>query len=226
MSSVNLASLLEAAAAGCVAGRLLTLGLARSQPFFFIFLLFTGLNYALLGLLPLQSREYFWTYVVLDVLGWGIGIAAVREMLALALVRSPRIRTTSQKLTLWAVGLSSAVSLAVTVVYWKAPGQITTNLFYFLVLDRSVVFALTVVIVSILVLLSFYPLHLRRSVYVSCGFFSAIFLSEALQQLIDSLAPHFYSTYVDVLQACFAALCLAGWAVALRREEAIPARVS
>ena len=111
-------------------------------------------------------------------------------------------------------------------VFWQE-GAKRTNLYYILVVQRSVVFTLAIIIVSILLFLTRYPLRLHRNSYVSTVFFSAVFLSEAVEMLIDSLSPHFHSTGVDVAQIGFAAACFVGWAWMLKPEiVGAPVRVT
>ena len=83
------------------------------------------------------------------------------------------------------------------------------------------------VIVTILVFLSKYPLHLGRNTLVSSVFFSVMFLSEACRLLIDSLNPDMHIFYVDWAENIFVAVCLVSWAAMLRPEtERVPARVT
>jgi hypothetical protein len=227
MDTESLAEFLEAAAACVVTARLLFLGLANRQPALLAFLLSTGLIMLALGSFSPVSIPYFWVYVASIVVSWVVSIFAVREMFALALDDYPGIRTAGRWAMYGATGIAVTASLAVTTLFWNGGAHGESGLFYVEVVNRSVVLTLAAVVASILVFLSRYPLHLHRNTYVSTLFFSAVFLSEAAEMLVDSLSPHLFSAWVDKTQIVFAAVCFAGWALMLRPETAgAPAPVS
>jgi hypothetical protein len=227
MDPESLAEFSQATVACVAAGRLLRLGLAKRQPALLTFVLATALELFALASFPWTSATYFWIYLASLVLNWVVAIYVVREMFALALVDYPGIRTVGRWTVYAATGISMTASLAVTKLLWGASMRGRPGLFYLEVMNRSVLFTLAAIIISVLVLLSRYPLNLRRNTYVSTSFFSAVFLSEAVEMLVDSLSPHFNSVWVDRSQILFAAVCFAGWALMLRPETAAaPARVS
>ena len=93
--------------------------------------------------------------------------------------------------------------------FWNtgAHGRQKWGVFYFEVAQRSIVFSLAVVIIAIIFVLSKYPLHLGRNTYVSCAFFSVLFLSEAVQLFVDAMMRELYNRYVDwTASACHRAL--------------------
>ena len=114
--------------------------------------------------------------------------------------------------------LSVASSAAIAGIFWRGgAGKRDSFLFYLEVVQRSVVFSLALVIVTILFVLSRYPLHLGRNTYFSSLFFSLLFLSDAVRLLIDSLSLGLYNLYVDwseVLHCCSASEFLGGSAPA------------
>ena len=126
-----------------------------------------------------------------------------------------------------AVAITTSVVL--TRLSWDrgAQGRSHSYFFYWEVSQRSVVFTLAVIIITILFVLSKYPLRLGRNTWISSAFFGALFLSEAVRLLIDSLAPQLHSPYVDWSESVFIALCLISWAACLKPEAAqVPARVT
>ena len=61
---------------------------------------------------------------------------------------------------------------------------------------------------------------------VSSACFGVLFLSEAAQLLIDSLAPNLRNHFVDWAESLFIFVCLVGWAAMLRPEtEHAPVQV-
>jgi hypothetical protein len=220
---VALATVAAAAVVRCV-----LLGLARKFPALSAYLLFVAVISLAYGLLNPRSLVYFWTYVVAEPLKCVFSIFAVREIFALTFVNYPGIRTVGRWGMYAGVSLALAVSLLLTGFFWDgaARGRAHSRLFYFEVSQRSIVFTLALVIVAILLFLSRYPLHLSRNTLVSSAFFSVLFLSEAAQLLIDSLAPKLYNHYVDRTESIFMAICLVGWTALLSPElERVPAQI-
>jgi hypothetical protein len=126
------------------------------------------------------------------------------------------------------VALALGISLLVTRLFWSggARGR-SVSLFYFEVANRSVVFTLAFAIVTILLFLSRYPLHLSRNTLVSSIFFSVLFLSEASELMIDSLTPKLFNLYVDHAEAVFFIVCLIGWTAMLKPEtETVSVRIA
>jgi hypothetical protein len=149
-------------------------------------------------------------------------------LLTLTFDNYPGIRTVGRWALYAGIALSVGTSLAMTRFFWNtgAKGRQKWGLFYFEITQRSIVFSLVVVIVAILFVLSKYPLHLGRNTYVSCAFFSALFLSEAATLLLDSTTRVLHNDLVDLIESIFIALCLGSWAFMLRPAVAPIARVA
>jgi hypothetical protein len=149
-------------------------------------------------------------------------------LLALTFHSYPGIRTVGRWATFAGVAFALVVSLLATFFFWNGgPRGRDVFLFYFEVSQRSVVFTLALVIVTILLFLSKYPLHLGRNTMTSSVFFSVLLLSEALRLVVDSLAPKLFNHYVDWSHSIFNAVCLFGWATMLKPESATaPAQIT
>jgi hypothetical protein len=227
MNSLATTELVTAAAAAAVVGRLIQLNLAGRFPAFLAYLVLVGLIYLSFGLLSPASNAYFWSYVILEPLKWILSIFVIRELFAMTFHRYPGIRTVGRWATYAGVALSLAISLLAARLFWGGGPRGSADLFYFEVSQRSVVFTLAFVIVTILLILSKYPLHLSRNTLVSSVFFSVLFLSEAFQLLIDSLSPNLYNIYADWTEVIFLVFCLLGWGALLGPELAgAPERVA
>jgi len=220
--------LLQTAAAAATVTRLIWLNLVRQFPALVAYLVFLAVIDLDFGLLDPRSLFYFWTYVVLEVLKWIFSLFAIRELFALTFHRYPGIRTVGRWAMYSGVALALGISLLATRFFWNGGVRGRSHrLFYFEVSQRSVVFTLAVVILTILVFLSKYPLHLSGNTLVSCIFFSILFLSEALRLVVDTLAPRLFNPHADWAQAGFVSICLLGWGAMLKRETgAVPARIA
>jgi hypothetical protein len=220
--------LLQTAAAMVAVTRLIYLSLARQFPALVAYLVFMAVINLDFGLLNRASDLYFWSYVVLEPLKWLFSILAIRELFALTFKSYPGIRTVGRWAMYAGVAFALGISLLATRFFWSGgPHGRSAHLFYFEVSQRSVVFTLAFVVVTILLVLSRYPLHLNKNALVSSIFFSVLFLSEACRVLIDTLAPRLFNDYADLPAAIFVSVCLAGWAAMLRPEpETAPARIT
>jgi len=220
MTLESAAELVEATAAGAGAARLLYLGLSRYQPGLLCFLVFIACDLFALSCYPPTSSAYFYVYVGGTALNWLVCLYAVREILTLSLANYPGIRSAGRWAIYVGITISLSASLAITGYSWNGGANGRSRIFYLLVANRSVLFTLAVVVIVYLIFISRYPLHLQKTTYVSCGFFGAVFLSEAAVQVIDVLGQHLYFEGADTAQIFFAALCFAGWALMLGPAEA------
>lgn len=221
--------LIQAAAAGAAATRLIYLKLAKQFPALLAYLVFQAAINLGFGLLNDTAAPYFWSYIALEPLECVFSIFAVRELFSLAFYDYPGIRTVGRWVMYAGVALALTASLLLTRFFWSgaALGRAHSRLFYLEVSQRSIVFTLAFVILTVLVFLSKYPLHLSRNTIVSSAFFSAFFLSEASQLLVDSLAPRLNIQYVDWAAGVFMSICLAGWATQLKPEtQRAPKRIT
>jgi hypothetical protein len=217
-----------ASAAAAAVIRLIHLNLAKAFPALLAYLVFVAVMNLGYGLLNEASALYFWSYIVLEPLECIFSIIAVRELFTLTLNDYPGIQTVGRWVMYAGVALALSISLLLTGFFWTGGvgGHTNSHLFYFEVSQRSVVFSLAFVIVTILLFLSKYPLHLARNTLVSSVCFCVMFLSEACRLLIDSLNPVMHIHYVDWAGTVFMSVCLVGWAAMLAPEVAkAPAQV-
>jgi hypothetical protein len=229
MTPQTAAALAETISAGIAVARLLSLGLTRRAPALLTWLSAIAAINLVYSLLDYRSTLYFWIYLTFEPAKCVFGVLAVRELFALVFNEYPGIRSGGRWVMYAAVALSLVVSAIFTASVWSgtALGRSFSHLYYFETAQRSVVFALALVIVTIVVFLSKYPLHLTRNTMLSCGFFSFLFLSEALQQLIDSLQPLLSHPRVDLAESCIRCACFLAWALLLRKErQHVPAKIT
>lgn len=216
--------LIQAIGALIAVSRLIYLSLARQFPALLVFLAFLAVIDIGFGLQNPTSVAYFWSYIALEPLKCLFGIFAVRELLTLTFSDYPGIRTVGRWAMYAGVSLSLTVSLLATGFFWSggAAGRAHSHLYYLEISSRWVFFSLAIIIATILVCLSRYPLHLPRNTLVSSLFFSTLFLSEAARLLLDSLMPELHNHSVDWAESAVIFICLIGWAIFLRSESKVP----
>jgi len=210
----------EAVAAIFTVARLLQFHLWRRFPFLISYLVVLSIRAASLSVLDDTSGAYFRVYLAASPLICCVASLAVREMFALIFRDYPGVRTVGR----WALYVALAVSVVVWLLIIKAPwpgeSQYTRWLFYELVFERSITFGLAAIIVVLMIFLSRYPLDLDRNTYCASGFFSAMFLAQAVVRLVDSLSPRLFAFYADYPEVAFTALCLVGWGIMLQPANA------
>lgn len=226
MSPQSVANLVLAAAAAFAAMRLAHAGLRQKQPFTFTYFVATALALFCLASLPTSSSSYFFIFFFWTPVSWLLSVLAVREMFALALYNYPGIRSAARRAVNWGLVIALAVSSLITLYSWDGGARGRSALFYMQTVNKSVVSLLAVLIIILLLFLSRYPLYLQSNTLLSCIFLAAAFLSECLAMLIDTASPHLFSEVADTAQVSFAAACIAGWGVVVRRQTAPPVRVS
>jgi hypothetical protein len=217
----SIADLLESAAAVVAVARLTYLKLGRRFPALFSWLIVLGATDFAFSLLSQKSALYFWIYVGAEPVACVFGLMAVRELLALVFRDYPGIRSVGRWGVYAGVAVAGTASVLASMAFVRDRSHGSVHLFYIEVLQRSVVFTLAIVIITVLFVLSRYPLHLSRNSVVSAIFFSSIFLSDAVRLLVDSLSIRLNNSVADLAEATVIFLCLGTWTVLLQREAAL-----
>ena len=192
----------------------------REFPAFLFYLLSVAIRATLLSPLDRASGTYVRVYLIGGPLVCFAAAFSVYEMFQLIFRNYPGLRTAGR----WALYTALFIALTITALILRKPWPgtaIDRLVFYELVLERSITFGLAVIVIILMIFLSRYPLHLGRNTYVASGFFSAMFLAQAVVRLIDTLAPNLHAgTAADYPEVAFTALCLLGWGIMLRPQEA------
>ena len=211
MDATSVVELLESAGAAVAVARLTWLKLDRRFPALFVWLIVRALIDFSLSLLPQRSIAYFWVYVCAEPIACVFGVFAVRELLGIVFRDYRGISSMGRWVTYAGVSLAIISSVAFSMLVVRDPSHGSIHLYYIEVAQRSTIFALAVVIISVLFVLSRYPLHLAHNSLVSALFFSVIFLTDAARLLIDSLATRLNNRTVDLTEAPVIFLCLGTW---------------
>jgi hypothetical protein len=222
MDPNRLVELVQWAAASIAIGRLVQLKLAKRFPALLAWLCVLALSNLVAGLLSITSPAYFWFYVFYGPVACIFAIGAVRELFALVFVDYPGIRSVGRWSMYVGTLVAIAASLLIAGVFRRTSNHGSVHLLYLEISQRSVVFSLVIVIATILFVLSRYPLHLGKNTYISSAFFSALFLSDAIRLLIDSLQGQLYLTAIDWAESGFIVVCLISWACMLQAESPKP----
>ena len=226
MDPNRIAEFVQSVAAGVAVGRLIQLKLAKRFPALLVWLCALALSHLTGALFPEGSDAYFWFYIFNVPVECVFAIIAVRELFALVFVDYPGIRSVGRWGMYLGILFATAGSLLMVSVFRPNSSDGSVHLLYLEISQRSIVFSLAVVIATILFFLSRYPLHLGKNTYVSSAFFSALFLSDAVRLLIDSLSRQLYLPEVDQVESAFIVICLITWACMLHAESREPVAVT
>ena len=207
----------QAAAAAFAVARLLHFRLSRRFPLFCVYLLMLAVFSGFFSVTSPGSPLYFAVYMVAEPVTWCAAALAVFEMFALVFHDYPGLRTAGRWAVYTAIATSGFISALVGARLPEGVSRNTRLLYVELVADRSVQFSLAAIIIVLMWFLSRYPLYLDRNTYVASGFFSAIFLSQAVVKMIDALSPRLIARNADYPEVGFTALCLLGWGAMMRR---------
>jgi hypothetical protein len=210
----------EAAAATFAVARLFQFRLCKRFPVLIAYLLVTAFRAASLSILAGTSKPYLWVYLVTSPAICVVAALSVREMFALVFRDYPGLRTAGRWALYLALTLAIGISFLGVHAPWPNETPNTRLLFYELLLEHAAVFSLAVVIAFLMVFLSRFPLDLDRNTRVASGFFSAVFVAQAVVRLVDTLSPRLFAFYADYPEVCFTACCFIGWGIMLQPASA------
>lgn len=221
MDTNQAVELLQSAAAAMAAARLIYFKLPGRFPALFAWLLLIAAGNFISAVISSRSAIYFWFYFSVITLVCIADVVAVRELFALIFIDYPGIRSIGRWGMYTGIILATAASILISRIFPRNSMHGSRHLFDLEVAQRSIIFTLAIVIITILFCISKYPLHLTRNTYISSALFSIFFLSDAARLLIDSLAPYLLDNYVDWTTSVVLAACLATWAALLRPAPAM-----
>jgi hypothetical protein len=208
----------HAVAAALAAARLLALRLAKKQRAVFCQLILTALAYTFIAVRPISSPEYFWRYMAVQPLTLIADIAVVLELFHFTMAAYPGVETAARRVLRGVIAFSALGSVAITAASWDSRTS-PSHVYYLLVLNHAVQFGLALTVIALLLFLSRYPIRLPRNTYVSCYFFSAVFLVEAADSLFAALSPLLFSRIVDMAALLILSGLLLVWTSMLRHQS-------
>ncbi len=159
-------------------------------------LVVTALSNLFLALVPLASPEYFWGYVLAQPLSLIADIFVVLELFHSTMASYPGIQSAAMRILRYVIALSTLGSVALTAASWDR-GIRQSHTYYFLVANQAVQFGMAMLVIGLLLFLSRYPIRLPRNTYVSCYFFSAVFLVEAADNLLAAATGRLHGVQAD-----------------------------
>jgi len=173
---VSVINLLIVAGAVLLSARLYYLGLYRRYRAFFSFLIFFILGNGLFVILGPGSGAYQKFWILTEPFEWFLYAWVVLELYSLALEGYRGLSTVGR----WSLIVAIFVAVAASGFSLIVPSHLTRQgrlMAYYFVAERAVYFSLAVFLLTILVLLTRYPITLNRNTIVHSVVFSIYFLS-------------------------------------------------
>jgi hypothetical protein len=170
-----------------LSARLYFLGLHRRYRAFFLFLIFSALQSGVAASLNPTGDLYQKVWVLTEPIGWFCYVWVVLELYALVLQDYMGLYTVGR----WSLIAAICVALAASWFSLIVPSHSTHQghlMRYYYVAERAVYFSLVVFLLTILVLLTRYPIALNRNIIVHSMVFSMFFLSNTVIFLLLSTA--------------------------------------
>lgn len=168
-----------------LSGRLYLSGLHRRYRAFFLFLIFFTLQSVVYALLGPRSGAYQKVWVLSEPIEWFLYVWMVWELYALVLHDYRGLYAVGRWSLIVAVSagfLASGFTLIIP-SHFTRQGHLMT---YYYVAERAVYFSLAVFLVTILFLLTRYPITLNRNAIVHSVVFTVYFLSNTIVFLLIS----------------------------------------
>lgn len=215
----RLTSYLLAAAGVLAIYRLIRFRLHQHFPLLLAWLVISATESVLFGALGDTSIPYFWVYVILEPLSWLAAIAAAGELFALVFVAYPGIRTVGRWGLYAGITGATAVYILIASLFHRTSAHGSIHLFYIETANRAMLLSVAIVILSIRVVISRYPIQYSANISSSTTFLCIVFLSEAGRLLIDSMMPFLLNHYVDGTEDVIRVAATVIWSLTLRSAD-------
>jgi hypothetical protein len=176
MSSVI--NIVIAVGSASLTARLYFSGLHRRYRAFFLYMAFFTLQSAALLALAPDSGAYQKVWVLSEPFEWFFYAWVVLELFSLVLRDYQGLYTVGR----WSLILATSIALLASVFSLAVPSHATTQgrlLAYYYVAERAVYFSLVVFLLTILILLTRYPITLNRNTIIHSLIFSVYFAGNA-----------------------------------------------
>jgi hypothetical protein len=203
--------LFSIAAHATFAVKLFTTGLRHRYPAFFVYLVAAGVQFSVHFCLPWLSMTYMWTWVATETIISVLYVLVLLEADVLIFQDYPAITAAGRK-ALWRI-LPVAIMVSGFTLYpdlAHASGQ-RAILVYFSMLERGILFSLTLFVLLFLFFVVRYRLALRRNIVLHTLLFGVYFLCSTLAYFILNVTGQAVDDEVNVGLLGVSALALVFW---------------
>ena len=184
-----------------------------------VYLLAYAAEFLITAAIPIHSTLYGYVYMLAESTNLVLSILVVLELVDLSLAEHPAVAVFGRKAVAFAMGLA-VLPAAAGVMLDSAvlPGQ-SRFLHRFFTAERSLDFAVLLVLLVISAFMLWFPVKLRRNIVFYIGGFAVFYFSRTFGLLaINILPPASLKVVTNVLMSCSVG-CLLAWLFGLRRED-------
>jgi hypothetical protein len=183
------------------------------------YLLAYALAFLITAPIPIRSKLYGNIYMLVESINVILSILVVQELVGLTLARHPAVAIFGRKVVAVTMGLAALLAAGgVMLDSAVLPGQ-SKLMHRFFTAERSLDFALLVVLLAVGVFMLWFPVELRRNIVLYIGGFAVFYFSRTFGLLmINLLPPASLMVITNILMSCSVG-CLIAWFFGLRREN-------
>jgi hypothetical protein len=214
MLVANVIDLLVAGGAALLSARLYSSGLHRRYRAFFLFTIFFALQNAACGVLDPGGDAYQKFWVITEPMEWFLYAWVVLELFSLVLEDYQGLYTVGR----WSLIAAVSVAVLASCLSLMVPAHHTVQgllMAYAYVAERAIYFSLVAFLLTILLLLTRYPITLNRNTVVHCVVFSFYFLINAAIFLLLSTRGYAVLQFATYATQAVNLAALGSWLVML-----------
>ena len=181
--------------------------------FFWLLISWCAISAFTVGM-PLSSRYYFLTFMVVVPLSWVLYFCTARHLYQTVFKKYPGIAFAGRSsmwiaVALMAIGVASSIALS--------PGRLVKRILFATVLlvDRCVLFGIAFFLVLLVSVMIRYPISIPKNIAFHSIFLSSILFLQTLCQVGDQWTFNHYTLYWDTVAAGFDAVLVVAWAISL-----------
>jgi hypothetical protein len=200
--------------------RLAVLGLWRSYPVFFTYILVQIPHGIVPLVISIHSNSYLHYWLDSQPVIYIIQILLVAELCRLVLAGHPGIYTLGKWAMTAAVVVALAISLLSLIPHIKPhTPQISQRLQYYFAAQRGLDFGLGLFLLLMIAFISRYPFGLSRNTLIHAGLYTFYFFSETLGIFLHTLFGIDETAVINLSLTIVACGCLVAWLLLLRRSD-------
>jgi hypothetical protein len=196
--------------------RLYWLGLYRSYPLLFAFLLFQTVRTA--ALLPLSRATYALVFIITKPLIWASYVIVLHELFSLVLKGYKGIRTLGRWVLYGGLAVALLLSTIILILSWRGPAEPYPMLKIVMQLERGVVLGLGLLVVIFTAFLALFPVPLNRNIIVHASVYFVYFTTLAGILLTRVMAGPAGNAWFRTVELGVSAGCALAWLFCISRR--------
>jgi hypothetical protein len=202
-----------------LAVRLYWLGLNKSYPYFFAYLIFQTFRSLALVAFPVKSYTFAYIFVYTQPVLWVFYVLVVLELYDKVLDDWVGIRSLGRWALYGSLVIAVSVSFLTLIPFWGK--EDSKLLFWVTTVERGVLTSVILFLFLILLFLSRYPLQLNRNIIVHCVVYTIFFLGLSMTLLVRNVRGWEMMRTLNQVVEVISLACYAVWIVFLtqRGEE-------